>query len=77
MSSRSSRKNFAVGTAYIRTDAIQSTIIGMIFFHETISFLGFIAIIIAFIGLVFISVTQNQITIKHILSSISSSAALM
>lgn len=72
-----SRKNFAVGTAYIRTDAIQSAIIGMIFFHESISFIGFIAIIIAFIGLVFISVTQNQITIKHIFFSISRPSALM
>ena len=72
-----SRKNFAVGTAYIRTDAIQSAIIGMVFFHESISFIGMIAIIIAFIGLIFISVTKDHIGLKRIIFSISTPSALM
>jgi len=72
-----SRKNFAVGTAYIRTDAIQSAIIGMVFFHESISFIGMIAIIIAFIGLIFISVTKEHIGLKRIIFAISTPSALM
>jgi len=72
-----SRKNFAVGTAYIRTDAIQSAIIGIIFFNESISLMGMVAIIIAFIGLIFISVTQNNITFSHIIKSLSSPSAKM
>lgn len=72
-----SRKNFAVGTAYIRTDAIQSAIIGMVFFHEAISLIGMIAIIIAFIGLIFISVTKDHIGLKKIIFSISTPSAIM
>lgn len=48
-------KNFSIGIAFYKTELLQTMLLGLILFNESISFLGFIAIIIATIGVILIS----------------------
>ena len=47
--------NFAVGTMLTKTDIMQAAIIGSILFSETISVLGWIAILLSVIGVILMS----------------------
>lgn len=49
------RANFAVGTMLTKTDVMQAAIIGSILFSETISPLGWIAILLTVLGVLMIS----------------------
>lgn len=48
-------KNFSIGIAFYKTETLQAMIIGLIFFNEGVSLNGFIAIIIATIGVILMS----------------------
>ena len=50
-----SHRNFLVGIAYMKTEALQTAILGTLFFSESLGFAGSLAIIIATIGLVFLT----------------------
>lgn len=52
-------RNFAVATAYSKTEPIQAIFLGIIILNEKITLLGFIAIIIAVIGVLLISIEKN------------------
>jgi len=64
-------KNFAVGTAYSKTEPIQAAFFGIIILNEVISILGLIGIIIGIIGVLLISI--NTLTSKTILLNLSKS----
>lgn len=55
------RRNFMLGVAYSKTEAIQAAIFGLIFLGETVSWIAFIAIIVATVGVMFISIRPRQI----------------
>lgn len=48
-------KNFSIGVAFYKTEALQAMLIGLLFFNEVISFGGFIAIIVATSGVILMS----------------------
>ncbi len=56
-----SHRNFAVSTAYAKTEAIQVVIIGTILFDQYISFISTIAILIGVLGVILISLVQDNI----------------
>ena len=50
--------NFAVGTMLTKTDVMQAAIIGTIFFSETITPIGWVAIVATVVGVVLLSVRR-------------------
>lgn len=55
-----SYKNFIVSTTYAKTEALQAALIGMLFFSEKLSALGFLAVIMGIIGVFFISLAKES-----------------
>jgi len=51
--------NFAVGTAYSKTEPIQAAFFSLIILNETISFIGLMGIIVGLIGVLIISYNRN------------------
>jgi drug/metabolite transporter (DMT)-like permease len=68
-------RNFAVGTAYSRTEPMQAAIIALIFFSEKLSSSAVFAIAIAVVGVMLISVARTEITPKTLLTSVISRTA--
>jgi len=54
-----SLRNFAVGTAFVRTEAFLTAIVGSILFHEVISFYGWVSIIISVLGVIALTAAGN------------------
>lgn len=52
-------RNFAVGTTYIRTEIILTAVIGALFFAETITGLGWFAILLCVAGVIMISLAKT------------------
>ena len=72
-----SHRNFAVSTAYAKTEAIQAAIIGAVFFEEYVNFFGSIAITIGVLGVILISMSENSITWKSFLFTIRQTSTLI
>ena len=72
-----SHRNFAVSTAYAKTEAIQAAIIGSVLFGEYVNFFGSIAIAIGVLGVILISISENSITWKSLLFSIRQRSTLI
>ncbi|MEM9279540.1 MAG: EamA family transporter [Pseudomonadota bacterium] len=70
-------RNFAVGTAYSRTEPAQTALFALIFFGEKLSAGGIIAIAISIVGVMLISVARTTITIRSVLTSVFSEVALL
>lgn len=52
-------RNFAVGTTFIRTEILLTAIIGVVFFTEQISLLGWVAMLVCVTGLVLITLAKQ------------------
>ncbi len=52
-------RNFAVATMYIKSEILLTAVIGTLFFTEEISSWGWLAMIIAFLGLIFLTVAKQ------------------
>ena len=48
-------KNFSIGIAFYKTETLQAMIIGLIFFGESVSLAGFVAIMVAMSGVILMS----------------------
>jgi drug/metabolite transporter (DMT)-like permease len=55
-----SHRNFAVGTTYAKTEALQTALLGIILFGEFLSIGGTIAIILGVLGVVIISLSESH-----------------
>lgn len=53
-------RNFAVGTIFSKTEAIQAAIFGAIFFSAALSWLGWMAILIGAVGVLILSLPSRQ-----------------
>ncbi len=53
-------RNFAVGSTFIRAEILLTAMIGVVFFTEEITQLGWLAILISLAGLITISLTKNK-----------------
>ena len=70
-------RNFAVGTAYSRTEPAQTAVFALILFGEKLSVGGIIAIAISIVGVMLISVARTTFTIKSLFQSVLSEVALL
>ncbi|MFN4273491.1 MAG: EamA family transporter [Aliihoeflea sp.] len=70
-------RNFAVGTAYSRTEPVQAAIFGLVFLDEFAGAGGLIAIAITVIGVMLISVSQVSMNWRNLASSLVSRNALI
>jgi len=69
-------KNFSIGIAFYKTETLQAMIIGLLFFNQGVSFAGFIAIIIATIGVILMSGLVFNCGFEKFLQSLQNKAIL-
>lgn len=55
-----SLRNFAVGTAFVRTEAFLTAIVGTLFFGEIITSMGWLSIVISVVGVIALTVGGNR-----------------
>lgn len=72
-----SYRNFAVGTAYSKTEPVQAAIFGLIFLGDMVSTGAVIAIMIGIVGVILISLADTQITLGSLLRSLVGRVALL
>lgn len=70
-------RNFAVGTAYSRTEPAQAALFGLLFLGETVSAGTLIAIAIAVVGVMLISIARTAFSLKSLVTSVVSRNALI
>ncbi|MER2533634.1 MAG: DMT family transporter [Rhizobiaceae bacterium] len=70
-------RNFAVGTAYSRTEPAQAALFGLVFLGETVTRGVLAAIAIGILGVVLISVARVELTARSVLASLFGRAALI
>lgn len=72
-----SHRNFAVGTAYSRTEPAQAALFGLVFLSETASPGALVAIAISVFGVMLISVAHQAVSPRSLLVSVLSRNALI
>jgi drug/metabolite transporter (DMT)-like permease len=72
-----SHRNFAVGTAYSRTEPAQAAIFGLLLLGETISVGAVIAIAVCVAGVMLISVAKSSLSPKSLVTSLFERTALI
>ena len=72
-----SLRNFAVGNAYSRTEPMQTAVFAFILFGTQFSIPAIVAICIAVVGVMLISVAQTAITPSNLLLSVFSKTAVI
>lgn len=70
-------RNFAVGTAYSRTEPAQAALFALIFVGESVSAGTLVAIAISVAGVMLISVARTEITPASIITSVLSRTAMI
>ena len=70
-------RNFTVGTAYSRTEPAQAALIAFLFFAEKIEARALVAIGVAVLGVMVISVARSPITLRTLLTASFSRTALI
>ncbi|MHB2266598.1 EamA family transporter [Aliihoeflea sp. PC F10.4] len=70
-------RNFAVGTAYSRTEPAQAAIFALIFFGEVVTAGAIAAIAISVFGVMLISVAHTQLTWRNLIASVFARNALI
>ena len=53
-------RNFAVGTSFAKTEAIQTAIFGLVFFGTALSSMGWLAVLVGFVGIVIVSMPKSK-----------------
>ncbi len=72
-----SLRNFAVGTTYSKTEAIQTALFGIIILGEPLTFGGFLAIVIGAIGVIVLSLTTVPASVGRLALALTNRAALV
>jgi drug/metabolite transporter (DMT)-like permease len=70
-------RNFAVGTAYSRTEPAQAALLALILFGETIGLGTVAAILVSILGVMLISVARTALTPVSLVTSVGSRTALI
>ncbi len=72
-----SHRNFAVGTAYSRTEPAQAAVFGVLLLGETISVGAVVAIAVCVAGVMLISVAKSALSPKSLITSLYQRTALI
>jgi drug/metabolite transporter (DMT)-like permease len=70
-------RNFAVGTAYSRTEPAQAALFGLILLRDAVSGGAVIAIGICVVGVMLISVARTQVTLRALFTSVGQRTAII
>jgi len=70
-------KSFAVGTAYSKTETFQTAIFTILILGEAVTGITFVAILISFIGVCFLSLAKMTVNPREFLFSWTNKGALM
>ncbi len=70
-------RNFAVGTAYSRTEPAQAALVALVLVGETVTIGTIIAIAISVVGVMLISVARTELTPRSLISSVGSRTAVL
>ncbi|MSP43596.1 MAG: DMT family transporter [Alphaproteobacteria bacterium] len=70
-------RNFAIGSAYAKTETVQTALFGWLVLGDRLSSSSVAAIFISLIGVMLISATRSALTVKLYLSSLLERPALM
>jgi drug/metabolite transporter (DMT)-like permease len=70
-------RNFAVGTAYVKTETIQTAILGSLLFGETLGIGDYVAIMVGIAGVMMLSAIKHHTKLKAILHGITHKTALI
>tara|TARA_B100000949_G_scaffold233010_1_gene248518 strand:+ start:2383 stop:3294 length:912 start_codon:yes stop_codon:yes gene_type:complete len=68
-------RNFAIGSTFVRTEAIIAAVLGSVVFSESIDLWGWLAIVISVTGVVLISVVRSTTRRTSLLGSIFNASA--
>jgi drug/metabolite transporter (DMT)-like permease len=71
-----SHRNFAVGTAYSRTEPAQAAVFGVLLLSETISGGAVLAICICVVGVMLVSVARSSLSVTSLVTSLVHRTAL-
>jgi len=55
-------RNFAVGTSFAKTEAIQTAVIGTVLFQSSLGLFGWLAVFLGVIGIVIVSLPEKTVT---------------
>ena len=69
-------RNFAVGTTYTKTEAVQTALFGLVFFGQTMSAAGFLAVVVSVAGVMMISIAHGQASLRGFLTGWTNRIAL-
>ncbi len=69
------RRNFAIGSTLVKSEAIFTALIGLLFFAEHISVIGWLAIILGIVGLLIASMGKFNLSLSTLLGGIDSMSA--
>jgi drug/metabolite transporter (DMT)-like permease len=72
-----SHRNFAVGTAYSRTEPAQAALFGSLFLSESVTAGALAAIAISVFGVMLISVAHMELSVRNLLRSVLARNALI
>ena len=72
-----SYRNFAVGTAYSRTEPAQAALFGLIFLSETVSWVVLLAIGISVAGVMLISISRTELKPSALVTSLSTRSVVI
>ena len=63
--------NFTVGTALSKTEVIQVILLEALLLHESVSGRGLVAILIAFVGVMIMTLGRNRLSLRALFSSLA------
>lgn len=72
-----SLRNFAVGTAYSKTEPVQAAIFGLVLLGETVNSGGVMAILVGVAGVMLISVARTPLNWASLMAALGSRSALI
>jgi drug/metabolite transporter (DMT)-like permease len=70
-------RNFAVGTAYSRTEPAQAAVFGLLFLGEAISLAAMVAIAICVFGVMLISMARSTVSVTSLITSLGQRTAII
>lgn len=69
--------NFTVGTALSKTEVVQVILLEALLLHESVSGRGLVAILIAFVGVMIMTLGRNQLSLRTLFSGLAGKATLI
>lgn len=71
-----SLRNFAVGTTYSKTEAVQAALFGIVILGDSVGIYGIVAILVSLAGIMLLSVADSKLTFSDFLTGWTGKTAL-